>query len=83
MEGFFLVSIITNIVCLFYACGDKRRFLKEIMHFHYNDLYGHTLAQEPLTWGLEIYNFGKPFRGHHYYILSFSDLCLGVEKNIF
>ena len=31
----------------------------------------------------DIYNFGKPFLGHHYYILGLSDLCLGVEKRIF
>ena len=28
----------------------------------------------------EIYNFGGPFLGQHYYPLSLSDLCLGVEK---
>ena len=28
----------------------------------------------------EIYNFGKRFLGHQYYILSVSDLRLGVEK---
>ena len=30
----------------------------------------------------EIYNFGKPFLGHHNYkhALILSDLCLGVEK---
>ena len=33
--------------------------------------------------GLEIYNFGKPFLGHHNYILGLSDLCLGVEKKNF
>ena len=27
--------------------------------------------------------FGRPFLGHHYYILGLSDLCLGVEKKIF
>ena len=32
--------------------------------------------------GHEIYNFGRPFLGHHYYTLSLSDLCLGVEKTI-
>ena len=42
---------------------------KKIMHIHYNDLY-------------EIYNFGTPFLGHHYYILGLSDLCLGIEKKI-
>ena len=33
--------------------------------------------------GYEIYNFGRPFLGHHYYKLSLSDLCLKVEKKIF
>ena len=28
----------------------------------------------------EIYNFGRPFLGHHYFIHSLSDLCLEVEK---
>ena len=37
------------------------------------DLYGHTLAQEPFPRGYESYNFGRPFLGHHYYILSLSD----------
>ena len=31
---------------------------------HYNDLH-------------EIYNSGTPFLGHHNYILSLSDLCMG------
>ena len=30
----------------------------------------------------EIYNFGKPFLGHHSYILSLTDQCLGVEEKI-
>ena len=42
---------------------------KKKIHIHYNDLY-------------EIYNFGTPFLGHHYYTLSLFDLCLGVEKKI-
>ena len=33
--------------------------------------------------GHEIYNFGRPHLGHYYYILSLSDLCLGVEKKVF
>ena len=33
--------------------------------------------------GHEIYNFGRPFLGHYYYIFGLSDLCLGVEKKIF
>ena len=30
----------------------------------------------------EIYNFGTPFLGHHFYTLSLFNLCLGVEKKI-
>ena len=33
--------------------------------------------------GHEIYNFGRPFLGYYYYILSLPDLCLEVEKKIF
>ena len=40
---------------------------KKKIHIHYNDLH-------------EIYNFGTPFLGNHYYTLSLFDLCLGVEK---
>ena len=35
--------------------------------------------KKPNPTGHEIYNFGRPFLGHLYYILSLSDLCLGVE----
>ena len=38
--------------------------------------------KNPCPGGHEIYNFGGPFRGHHYYILSLFNLCLGVEKKI-
>ena len=38
----------------------------------------------PFIMGLEIfYNFGIPFLGHRYYILSLFDLCLGVKKKMF
>ena len=38
--------------------------------------------KNPFLGGHEIYNFSKPFFGHHYYILGLSELCLGVEKEI-
>ena len=41
------------------------------------------LCKNPCPGGHDIYNLGRPFLGHHCYILSFSDLCLGVEKKIF
>ena len=36
------------------------------------DLYGHALTSESQPWGHEIYNFCRPFLGHHYFILSLS-----------
>ena len=39
--------------------------------------------KNPCPRGHEIYNFGRPFLGHHNYILNLFDLCLGVEKKIF
>ena len=47
------------------------------------DLYGHTLAQEPFPRGSESYNFGRLFLGHHYYIISLSNICMGVKKKNF
>ena len=41
------------------------------------------LHKNPCPGGHEIYKFGRPFLGHHYYILVFSDQCLEVEKKIF
>ena len=42
--------------------------------------YDHAPAQEPLPRGNEIYNFDRPFLGHHNYILTMSVLSLGAEK---
>ena len=53
------------------------------MHFHYIT-YGHAIAQEPLLPdGHESYNFRGPFLGHHYFIISLSDLFLEVKKKFF
>ena len=30
--------------------------------------------------GHEIYNFGKPFLGHHYFILNLFDPCSRIER---
>ena len=40
------------------------------------------LQKNPCRGGSEIYNFGRPFLGNHYYILGLFDLCQGVEKKI-
>ena len=39
--------------------------------------------QNPYPEGHEIHKLGRPFLGFHYLILSLSELCMGVEKNIF
>ena len=39
--------------------------------------------KNPCQWGHESYNFGRPFLDLYHFILSLSDLCLGVKKKIF
>ena len=39
--------------------------------------------KNPCPGGHEMYNFGRTFLVHHYYILILPDLCLGVEEKIF
>ena len=53
------------------------------MHFHYMTYMATPQHKNPCPGGHEIYNFGRPFLGHHYYVRSLSDLCLGVKKRIF
>ena len=38
------------------------------------------LQRNPCPRGHEIYYFGRPFLGHHFYILSWSQPCPCVEK---
>ena len=38
--------------------------------------------KNPCPRGHEVHTFGRPFLGHYYYILSLSDLCLGVKTKI-
>ena len=50
------------------------------MPFHYITYLATPYHKNSCPGDHEIYNFGGPFLGHHYYILSLCDLCLGVEK---
>ena len=63
--------------------GSKEEDFLNNNAFSLYDLYGHTLAQDPCPDGHEIYNLVRPLLGHHYYILSLSDLCMGGKKKIF
>ena len=63
--------------------GVEKKIFKEIMHFHYVTYMATPQHKNPCPGGHEIYNFGGPFLGHHYYILGLSDQCLGGEKKIF
>ena len=51
-----------------------------VMHFQYNDLYGHALALESQPWGKKFAILVYPLIGHHYYELILSDLCHSVDK---
>ena len=53
--------------------GSREEDFERNNAFPQYDLYGHALAQEPMKFAV---------LGHYYYILSLSDLCLGVEKKI-
>ena len=53
------------------------------MHFHFKTYMAMFLHNYSCLGGNEIYNFGRPFLGHGYYILVLSDLCMEVEKKIF
>ena len=58
----------------------REKIFKEInsmMHFYY------MTYKNPCFRGNEIYNFGRTFLRQHYYKLSLSDQCLGIEKKIF
>ena len=63
--------------------GVEKKIFKEIMHFYYMTYMAMPQHKNPYPRGHEIYNFGRPFLGHHYYIHGLSDVCLGVEKKIF
>ena len=41
-----------------------------------------TYPKNPCPGGHESYNFGRPYLSHKYYILSLSDLCMGVKMKI-
>ena len=51
-----------------------------LIHFHYMTCMATPLQRHPCPRGHEIYYFGRPFPGHHFYILSLSQPCPCVEK---
>ena len=67
----FLVYHCYILVCLIYAMEKRRRFFKEIMHFHYMTYMDTPLHKNPCLGGHEIYNFGGNFIVNHCYILGF------------
>ena len=62
-----------------YLCVEKILIINNAFSLH--DIWP-RLSRRTLR-VMKIYNFGSPFVGYHYYILSLSDVCLGIEKKIF
>ena len=62
--------------------GVEKKIFKDLMHFHYRTLKATPQQKNPYPWVPELNNFGRPFLGHHYYLLGLSDLWLGVETKI-
>ena len=50
--------------------GSREEDFKRNNAFSIHDL---VLVQLSLLWGHEIYNFGRPFHGHHHYTSSLSE----------
>ena len=44
----------------------EKKIFKEVMHFHYMTYMATPNTRTPAPGGHEIYNFGRPFLGHHY-----------------
>ena len=66
-----------------YMSPPPKRAGDTIMQFHNMTYMTMPLHKNPYPGGHEIYNFGRPFLGHHYYIPGLSDQYLGVGKKIF
>ena len=65
------------------SLGVEKKIFKEIMYFHYMTYTATPYRKNPCPRNHERYNFCKHFLGHDHYILSLSDLCLGVKKKNF
>ena len=63
--------------------GNREEDFERNNAFPLHNLEGHAPAQEPLPRILKIYNFGRPFLGHHYFTLSLYGPCTRVKKKIF
>ena len=74
-----MVIISIYLICLMQPHAEKKKRGEEILHF---TTWPRTSIRNPAPGVNKIYNFGRPFLGHHYDTLSFADLCLGV-KNFF
>mgnify|MGYP003692425057 CR=1 FL=1 len=61
--------------------GVEKKIFKEMMHFHYMTYMATPYYKNPCPEGHEIYNFGRPFLGNHYYILSLSDMHGSREED--
>ena len=46
--------------------GVEKKILNEIMHFQFMNYMTTPQPRKPCPGGHEIYNFGRPFLGHHY-----------------
>ena len=62
--------------------GEEWIFKEKINARSLYNLYGHTLAQEPMTRVVENLQFWLTLLGRHYFIFFLNDLCSGVKKNI-
>ena len=61
-------------------CSWEEKILKGMMHFHHMTNMATPYHKNPYPRCHTTYNFVRAFPGHHYYTVSLSALCPGVEK---
>ena len=61
----------------------EKKIFKDIVHFHYTTYMATLQHKNPSSRGHEIYKFGRPILGNHYYTCNLSEPSPEVEKKIF
>ena len=67
-----------HVLSLSESCPRVEKISEETMHFHYMTNMTTSYFKNPCPGGHQIYNFGRLFLGHHYYISSIRGLDTGV-----
>ena len=62
--------------------GVEKKMFPEIFIFTIWHIWPHLFCKNSCPGSHEIYNLGRPILCYHYYLLSLSDVCMGLGKKI-